>query len=181
MLLSHLATLFIALFACINACAQSFKAHIEEVGGYYRLTFTVTSSDVKGFTPPSLSAFEVLSGPSTFTSSNYQIVNGRASHNESTTYTYILSARKSGHITIGAATVQVNGRPLHSRPVSLHAQSGGNSGTSNHSSASQNNTSYDQLQQAGSKVKQHDLLPFANTLVSQKASISSSVHPAANP
>lgn len=56
MLLSHLATLFIALFACINACAQSVKANIENVGGYYRLTFTVTSSDVKGFTPPSLSA-----------------------------------------------------------------------------------------------------------------------------
>ena len=157
MLLSHLATLFIALFACINACAQSFKAHIEDVGGYYRLTFTVTSTNVKGFTPPSLSAFEVLSGPSIFISSDYRKVNGRASHNESTTYTYILSVRESGQITIGAASVQVNGRTLHSRPIRLHAQSGGNSGTSNHSSASQNNTSYDQLQQAGSKVTQHDL------------------------
>ena len=138
MLLSHLATLFIALFVCINACAQSFKANIEDVGGYYRLTFTVTSSGVKGFTPPSLSAFEVLSGPSTFTSRNYQIVNGRESHNESTSYTYILSARKSGHITIGAATVQVNGRTLHSRPVSLHAQSGGNSGTAEHGGDNKN-------------------------------------------
>lgn len=156
MFLSHLATLFFAFYACINTCAQSFRANIEDVGGYYRLTFTVNSSDVKGFTPPSLSAFEILSGPSTFTSSNYQIVNGKASHNESTTYTYILSARKSGQITIGAATVQVNGHTLHSRPISLHAQSGSSRSTGNNSS-SQNNAEYDQLQQAGSKVTQRDL------------------------
>lgn len=156
-LLKRTAALMLILMACIQQTAfpQTLQAHIEKAGAYYRLTFTVNSSDVSSFSAPSLAEFDVLSGPATSTISNYQIINGHASHNESTTYTYILSARKSGNITIGQASVHVGGRTVKSRPISLNAtQSKGSSGQgapSSHASGSS------QVQQAGSAVTERDL------------------------
>ena len=113
------------MICCLHGLrAQTFKAQIEDVGGYYRLSFTVTSSDVSRFTPPSLNDFEVLNGPSSSTFNSYQIINGKTSHSESTTYTYILSARKSGKLTIGPATIQANGRTLRSAAITLDARAG---------------------------------------------------------
>lgn len=151
-----------ALVAWTTAEAQTFRAKVEDAGGYYRLSFTVTSSDAENFTPPSLEAFEVLSGPSQYTSSNYQIINGHASSSSSTTYTYILAARKSGRATIGPATVHVGGKTLRSNAVTFNAQAnaggGGNSGSARGSSGSGGGDGYsDGVQQAGSAVTQRDL------------------------
>lgn len=151
----------VGLLLCLPLAtlAQSFSGKIEDVGGYYRLTYTVTSSDAQGFTPPSLAAFDVLSGPSTSTFSSYQMVNGRSSHSETTSYTYILSAKKGGRITIGPASIRVGGRTLHSRPLTLNArvgQSGGASGSSSHARGGAQ-PEPDDLQQAGSSVTQRDL------------------------
>lgn len=146
----------------LQAWSQRFSASIEDVGGYYRLSFTINASGVSGFTPPSLSAFEILSGPSSYSSSSYQMINGKTSHSESTTYTYVLSARKSGHVTIGPASISVNGRTVRSNSISVNVQGGGgqggsaSGGQSNHqASASQQASSG--VQQAGSPVTQRDL------------------------
>lgn len=150
------------LLCPFQALAQSFKAEIEEQGGYYRLMFTVSSQDVSNFTPPSLAAFDVLSGPNTATSSNYQFINGRYSSSETTSFTYILSAKKSGKITIGPASIHVKGKTLRSNSVTLNAQAGSNAngsyGQSGRSgqSAGSSNGGYD-VQQAGSPVSARDL------------------------
>ena len=147
------------MICCLHGLrAQTFKAQIEDVGGYYRLSFTVTSSDVSRFTPPSLNDFEVLNGPSSSTFNSYQIINGKTSHSESTTYTYILSARKSGKLTIGPATIQANGRTLRSAAITLDARAG----TQNNRSHSPNNGNGgepvdESIQQAGSQVSARDL------------------------
>lgn len=156
-----LSLLFFAL-TTLHSLAQSFTAKVEPVSGYYRLTFTVTSSNASGFTPPSLAAFEVLSGPSTSTFSSYQMVNGHTSHSETTSYTYILSPKKSGQVTIGAASIRVDGRTLHSRPISLNAQAGSKApsaqgrGTNAPSQGSED-TGLDEVQQIGSAVTNRDL------------------------
>lgn len=150
--------LLLCCFSLQTITAQSFKANIENLNGYYRLTFTVTSSDVSHFTPPSLNGYEVLSGPSTSTMSNYQLINGHASHNESTTFTYIIAPRKSGKQTIGAASVRVGNRVLRSNALVFNAsaqQGGGHQGNSNaHNGGNDMNNS---VQQAGSPITQHDL------------------------
>lgn len=156
---------YILLLFCLIfprwASAQQFTAKIDDVGGYYRLAFTVTASGASDFTPPSLTAFEVLSGPNTSTFSNYQMINGRTSHSATTTYTYILSARKSGNITIGSASVRVGGRTLHSKPISLQAQSGNHgrqqNKTSNQSRRPSATPQEERLQQAGSSITARDL------------------------
>lgn len=160
----------ISISATYNTNAQSFKAHIEDVGGYYRLTFTIASNDANNFTPPSLSNFEVLSGPSTSTFSNYQIINGHASHSETTTFTYILSARKSGKITIGPASIRVNGKSVHSNSVTLNAQANHSASNGPHSPNVRTNNS---VQQAGSSVTNNDLFidvtPSRTTVHEQEA------------
>lgn len=146
----------------LQAWSQRFSASIEDVGGYYRLSFTINASGVSGFTPPSLSAFEILSGPSSYSSSSYQMINGKTSHSESTTYTYVLSARKSGHVTIGPASISVNGRTVRSNSISVNVQGGGgqggnaSGGQSNHQASTSQQASSG-VQQAGSPVTQRDL------------------------
>lgn len=146
----------------LQAWSQRFSASIEDVGGYYRLSFTINASGVSGFIPPSLSAFEILSGPSSYSSSSYQMINGKTSHSESTTYTYVLSARKSGHVTIGPASISVNGRTVRSNSISVNVQGGGgqggnaSGGQSNHQASTSQQASSG-VQQAGSPVTQRDL------------------------
>lgn len=149
----------LSLCCVFQLFGQSFTAKIEEVGGYYRLSFTVTSNDANGFTPPSLSAFEVLSGPNQSTFSNYQYINGHASHSEGTTFTYILSARHSGKINIGAATVRVGSKTLRSNPISVNAQKGSNGASAGAPQGNGRgaNQASSEVQQAGSAVTQRDL------------------------
>jgi len=157
-----LITLSLILCTCLSLRAQRFTAQIEEVGGGYRLTYTVTSSDAEDFVAPSLSDFDVLSGPAKSTFSSYQFVNGHASHTASTTYTYILSPLKSGRHTIGSASVRVGGRVLKSNAITFNAQKGGGStggqqgrGTGRADDAQAQGA--DGVQQAGSAVTQRDL------------------------
>ncbi len=153
------------LFAIVCSCtqwlyAQSMNAQIDDMGDYFRLTFTVNSSDATSFTPPSLADFEVLSGVSKSTMSNIQVVNGHMSRSSSTSFTYILAPRKTGHLTIGSASVKVGGKTVKSRPVSFNAQAAsGKAGQSSSSKASQQSGgSYNSdIQQTGSPVTERDL------------------------
>ncbi len=153
------------LFAIVCSCtqwlyAQSMNAQIDDMGDYFRLTFTVNSSDATSFTPPSLADFEVLSGVSKSTMSNIQVVNGHMSRSSSTSFTYILAPRKTGHLTIGSASVKVGGKTVMSRPVSFNAQAAsGKAGQSSSSRArQQSGDSYNSdIQQTGSPVTERDL------------------------
>lgn len=150
-------SILLFLFTSIVSIAQNFTANIEETGSYYRLTFSVSSNDVSDFTPPSLAAFEVLSGPSTSTFSSYQMINGHTKHSETTSYTYILSAKKEGNIIIGSATIKANGRTLRSKPISLHAQVKTSTANSQSKNRHESDIEGENLQQAGSAVTNRDL------------------------
>lgn len=157
--MKRLLLLILNLLFALSAFAQSFTANVDNVGNYYRLTFTVTDKDVSNFTPPSLTRFDVLSGPNVSTFSNYQMINGRTSHSESTSYSYIISPKSSGKQTIGAASIKVGNRILHSRPVTFNAQAG-SAPLSRHSANTQSGRQApidNTIQQAGSPVTERDL------------------------
>lgn len=153
--------LLVALLLPLQGLAQRFTASIEDVGGYYRLSFTINALGATNFTPPSLAAFDILNGPSSYTSSNYQMINGKTSHSESKTFTYILSAHKSGRITIGPASISVNGRTIHSNPISINVKGnssqGGRASRQNSSHANTQQQEGSGVQQSGSPVTQRDL------------------------
>lgn len=142
-----------------TSLAQTLKAQFEEVGGYYRLSFVVNSSDASSFSLPSLPDFEQRSDVSTSTSSSYQFINGHASHSESTTFTVILSARHSGRVKIGSASVRVGNRVVKSAPITVSVQagqSGGGASSSSHASSSASQPQQS-VQSIGSSVTERDL------------------------
>ena len=89
------------------------------------------------------------------------MINGKTSHSESKTFTYILSAHKSGRITIGPASISVNGRTIHSNPISINVKGnssqGGSASRQNSSHANTQQQEGSGVQQSGSPVTQRDL------------------------
>lgn len=100
----HAQTLF-------TASVNKNKVGVNE---QFSLTFTVNDSGDK-FQAPVFSDFNVLSGPST--SSSTTIINGKVSKENS--YTYYLRAKKVGLFTIGSASIRVNGKQYRSSTTSI--------------------------------------------------------------
>ena len=73
---------------------------VVEEGEQFRLSFTVNTQDVSNFHLPTLKGFSVDMGPSRSSQSSFQMINGKTSQSSSVTYTYILSALKTGTYTI---------------------------------------------------------------------------------
>jgi hypothetical protein len=85
----------------------------------FEVTFAVNGNG-DHFTPPSFNGFLVVSGPNVSTSMS--IINGNAS--SSMAYSYELVAVKEGTYTIGAASIVVNGKQLHTEPIKIKVKKG---------------------------------------------------------
>ena len=89
------------------------------VGDQFRLSYTITTQDVRDFRVPSIKGFEVLMGPSRSTQSSVQIINGKTTSTQSITFTYILMAKTEGEYTIPGATVTADGNQMVSNSVKI--------------------------------------------------------------
>jgi len=127
----------------------TFKASAPDavaVGDQFRLSFVVTSQNIKDFKAPSISNFEVLMGPTRSQQSSTQIINGTTTHSSSVTFTYILLANKEGNFTIPSASIMVDGNEVLSNAVQIKVlpadQAGGieSSGGTSSSSAGVSNS-----------------------------------------
>jgi hypothetical protein len=105
--------------ACSSVHAQiKFSASAPRsvaVNQNFQLTFSVENGSAKTLTPPSLTDFQVLGGPST--SQNMMIVNGTVS--QSVSYTYVLRPKKEGSYTIGKATANIEGVNVESNELDI--------------------------------------------------------------
>jgi len=120
---------FIILLFSLNIIAQQLSASVssDKVGlnDQFQLTFTFEGKDIsniRNFSPPSLSDFYVLSGPNQSTS--VQIINGAVSG--SLSYSYYLRPKKTGKYTIGAASVSFLGNTYSSKPIKIEIVKGTN-------------------------------------------------------
>ena len=95
---------------------------IVAVGESVNLTLTVSGS-TNTDTPalPALQNLQVVAGP--YTSTNYEMVNGRTS--SSISYVYRLRAIKAGREQVGPAQVSVGGKPLTSNHVIVNVAASG--------------------------------------------------------
>ena len=59
------------------------------VGDQLRLSYTITTQDVRDFRAPSIKGIDVLMGPSRSQQRNIQIINGKTTSTKSITFTYI--------------------------------------------------------------------------------------------
>ena len=127
---------FVLLFSQTGS-AQKFTAQTSKnkvvVGEVFQIAFTINTSG-SNFKAPNLSDFDVYSGPNQ--STNMQIINGTMS--QSISLSYMLSAKKEGKFTIGAASITVNGTKIESNTIPIEVTKG--AGQSNNN-ATQNNPS----------------------------------------
>jgi hypothetical protein len=110
-------------FAFATAQNTSFTASVDRnriaMGEQIEITFTLNGSG-KNFQPPPFSDFLVLSGPNQ--STNMQYINGAMS--QSVAYSYVLQPRAEGKFTIGAATIESNGKKIQSNNISIEVTKG---------------------------------------------------------
>ena len=102
--------------ADVKMVASASKSQVG-VGEQFEIDFTLNGMGTR-FTPPDLSAFQLLSGPNISTSETD--INGVST--TSTTYAYILSATKEGTFNITAAAIVVNGHTVISNPLKIKVQ-----------------------------------------------------------
>ena len=109
------------LFLCTNflfAQDARFTASVSSTqvgtGEQFEVTFSVNGNGDR-FTPPDFNGFQVLSGPNV--SNSITSINGNTT--VSNAYSYILAAVKEGTITIGTASMVVNGRRLQTSPIRM--------------------------------------------------------------
>ena len=116
--------LLLSAFLFINsAIAEEIKftasaPKVVEVGEQFRLTFSLNEKG-KNIQLPSIPGFRILMGPSTSSSMNTQIINGKVTTSSSYSYTYVLLAEKEGKFTIDPATITSKGDQFKSNPVSI--------------------------------------------------------------
>lgn len=102
-----------------------------EAGELFRIEFIVNGARGAQFSPPAIEGFEVMAGPSESTGVSVQVVNGRSSRTETTTWTYVLQGFEPGVHTVSAASATVGGTTYRTRTVNIEvvAGSSGTSGT----------------------------------------------------
>jgi hypothetical protein len=98
-----------------NSFTATASTTNAQVGEQIQITFTLNTTSGKNFQPPSFKGFTVLAGPSR--SMSTQIINGQIS--SSLSFIYILSADVPGTYTIEPAKITVDGRVIHSNPITI--------------------------------------------------------------
>lgn len=128
--MKRLIHIFILVAFSLSTFAEDVSLSVSapstvEVGGKFRVQFTVNTQNVSHFSAPDFKGFEVIYGPATSSQSSFQMINGRTSQSSSIIYTYVLMAESVGNFTIGSASVQVDGKTVKSSPTRIRVLSGG--------------------------------------------------------
>ena len=98
---------------------------VVTAGQLFTISFIVNdySSDFKA---PHFTGIQVVSGPSTLSSQSYSYINGKATKEISTSYTYRVIAKKEGKIKINSAQVIVGGKTYSTKPFEITVVAGQN-------------------------------------------------------
>lgn len=89
------------------------------VGEQFKLSFTVTTQNIKEFQAPAIKGFDVLMGPSSSKQSSTQIINGNVTSSSIVVLTYILMATTVGEYTIPGASIVAEGNQMVSNSVKI--------------------------------------------------------------
>jgi len=87
---------------------------------YFEVTFTLSNAQGGQFSPPSFEGFLVVSGPSRAISTS--MINGQVSRMQA--YSYTLKPRRTGTLTIGSASINVNRTILRTKPLTIEVVKG---------------------------------------------------------
>jgi uncharacterized cupredoxin-like copper-binding protein len=116
---NYILLLFVILlqtgYSQINFIAKASKSTLG-LNERLKVTYSLDKQGVDNFRPPNFNGFKVVAGP--FKSSNFSIINGKTSFEQSLTYT--LQPRKKGNLTIAPATVTYKGKTIKSDSLKIN-------------------------------------------------------------
>ena len=95
-------------------------------GEQFVLTYSVNAKASDFRYDANMGGLNILSGPNSSTSQQFEWINGKASQSTNTSYTFYLTASKTGTFTIPAATVVVNGKKHTSNQLKINVRQGAN-------------------------------------------------------
>ena len=130
------------LVAVIAQAAVSFTVQAPRqvtAGNKFNVTFVLKNAEGSNFTAPEISGATKIYGPALSTSYSSSWVNGKSSSSSSQEYTMIYKATQSGRLNVGAASVDVGGKTMHTAPFTIEVvgSSGGNNGNQSQRDESQ--------------------------------------------
>ena len=96
------------------------------VGERFRIVYQV-NGDGQNFRAPAFGKLQILSGPSTSTSSNVQIINGQMQQSYTKSFTYVVVANQEGEISVTPATITIDGKQYKSNSLKIKVSKGGSS------------------------------------------------------
>ena len=139
--------LFAILIALLGSVAvwaqQSIRVEVHnivELSERFNLVFVIegehSPSDFQWNAPED---FTVVWGPQKGTSTSIQMINGKTTRSTQTSYTYILQARKTGNLTIPAATAKVKGNEIRSKSTTIQVVDDGSSSAASSGSSDSGN------------------------------------------
>jgi hypothetical protein len=121
-------SLGLLFIACTSEAQVKFTtvASSHEIGrsDYVQIEFVVENAkEIEHLTPPSFADFHVVQGP--IQSSGMSIINGDMSQYKS--LSFVLQPVKTGKFTVGSASATVDGKLMHSNPVTIEVNSSSSS------------------------------------------------------
>ena len=144
--------------AQIKVTLQAPQQVVE--GNSFRVSYVVNSQDVKDYSVGDFTGFDVSYGPATSRSFSQSIINGKSTSSSSLTFSYTLSATKSGTFTLPAMTVTVDGHKYKSNTAQVKV-------VKDVATPSTSSTpTHQRTQRVGEKITDHDL--FVTVSASKK-------------
>ena len=139
---------------------QTNAPMIVGVGEPFRVEFDLNAKpDNSSFVAPSFEGFSVLAGPSVSHGSSMQIVNGSMTKSFSYSISYVLQASNVGQLTIGVATIAVDGKSYSTHKTPIEVRQNGASQSSSSSQSQQYQQQEQSLEQrASNQLAEDDLM-----------------------
>ncbi|MBN1819702.1 MAG: protein BatD, partial [Prolixibacteraceae bacterium] len=112
----------------VNLFADQVKFEMSapnavQTGQQFRLSFSLNEKG-RNLKLPDLSNFDVLMGPSTSQSTNFQSINGKVSQSVTYSYIYIIRAKTEGTFEIRPASIEVDGKVYESNSLKIQVVKG---------------------------------------------------------
>ncbi|WP_233901227.1 BatD family protein [Tenacibaculum piscium] len=98
-----------------NVLKASVSKNKLGVNQRLRLDFSISKQGADNFKPPNFKNFKIVGGPSQSVSQSW--INGKRSFNK--TYTYIIQPKKEGEFNIPAASIEIDGEIIQSKPIKI--------------------------------------------------------------
>ncbi len=119
MMLLLFSILFFSVCSFTQNTSFTTKVSHKKVGIDDAFNVTYTTNKNGSFTGPTFKNFDVLGGPSQSTNSSISIMNGKMTRSSTITYTYTISPKKTGTLTVPGARIKIGNAQFESKPVNI--------------------------------------------------------------